>query len=161
MQIYPRANIFLGFMYNYLFVAWQTILSLANTPVLPQYLHRKFELFYWEILLSSNCLRCLEVLEDDCWAFRFREILLASILASPVTLSCTISLLPHSTALGCSITIFSSLMGLGHMLLFTVSRTLIWKKNKNLRIVQWSSISCRYYFLSFSIGICVRLHMVM
>lgn len=46
IQIYPRANIFLGFMCNYLFVAWQSILSLANTPVMPQHLHRNITLFY-------------------------------------------------------------------------------------------------------------------
>lgn len=54
IQLYPRANIFLGFMCNYLFVAWQIILSLANTPVMPQHLHRKITLFYLEILLSSK-----------------------------------------------------------------------------------------------------------
>lgn len=65
IQIYLRANIFLGFMCNYLFVAWQSILSLANTPVMPQHLHRKITLFYWEILLSSKMPKMFR--NDEDW----------------------------------------------------------------------------------------------
>lgn len=80
IQIYPWANIFLGFMCNYLFVAWQIILSLANTPVMPQHLHRKITLFCWEILLSSKMPKCLEMMKTSSCAFRFIKILFMSFL---------------------------------------------------------------------------------
>lgn len=67
-------------MCNYLFVAWQIILSLANTPVMPQHLHRKITLFYWEILLSSKMPKCLEMMKTDYCAFRFIKILLMPFL---------------------------------------------------------------------------------